>query len=885
MFVASDDGFLYAISVADGSLLWRRRGGPSDKKVLGNQRMVSHWPARGGPIVFDGTVYFTAGIWPSDGVYLHAIDALTGEVKWTNGTSGGLKMAQPHGGANSQSGVSPQGYLLATEDRLFVPTGRAVPAAFRRSDGDLEYYHLQKNGQRGGAWAMLADRYLFNGGCLFDQTNGDLVSRQGFGPMVATPQEVLWATGRALVRYRWKDTQRRDRKGKLVKHRTLEEVRLIQRDREVFELIVAGEDAICGEAGRVSAVDYTRQRTTWWSHQVDGTVLGLAAAGGRIVASTDRGVIYCFDGEAKNAATLQQATQQQSRKTPATLYARAAEEIIRKAGVRDGLCVDLGAGDGQLALALVQRTKLQICAVEKDAAKVAAARRLLDEAGVYGVQVTVHHADPAKVAYPKYFANLIVSSESLDDNLDDPTQQQVRRMQRPYGGKTCTGPPGQMKVHTRGELAGAGSWTHQNSNAANTVCSMDRLVKGTLRMFWFRDLNFEVPNRHGQAPTPLAHRGYLVVGGLDGLRALDAYNGRTLWTFELRGHLKDYNGIHHDVGVGETGGTFCLSDDSVYVKRDEDCLRIDLATGKTIATFKTPVKSDARNRSWGYLAYHDGILYGSVANDEHTVSPRYGLTKLRTESVLFFAMDATTGELKWQYKPKYSLRNNAIAIGKNGVYLIDRPLVTVDRITNPRRDGKHRPLLQPGEHPGGTLISLNAATGAVQWQQADDIFGTQLAVSNEHNIVLMYYQAVRHKFFKLPSEIGGRLAAFDANTGKRRWDQKGEYQSRPLINDYRIYAQGGAWDLLTGEPFPFKLDRSYGCGQISAGANVMFFRSGTLGYLDLTRNAGTENVGGIRPGCWINAIPAGGLVLVPDGSSKCKCSYQMSAWFALQGGD
>ena len=281
VFVASDDGFLYAISVADGSLLWRRRGGPSDKKVLGNQRMVSHWPARGGPIVFDGTVYFTAGIWPSDGVYLHAIDAQTGEVKWTNGTSGGLKMAQPHGGANAQSGVSPQGYLLATEDRLFVPTGRAVPAAFRRSDGGLEYYHLQKNGQRGGAWAMLADRYLFNGGCMFDQTNGDLVSRQGFGPMVATPQEVLWATGRALVRYRWKDTQRRDRKGKLVKHRTLEEVRLIQRDREVFELIVAGEDAICGEAGRVSAVDYTRQRTTWWSHQVDGTVLGLAAAGGR----------------------------------------------------------------------------------------------------------------------------------------------------------------------------------------------------------------------------------------------------------------------------------------------------------------------------------------------------------------------------------------------------------------------------------------------------------------------------------------------------------------------------------------------------------------------------------------------------------------------------
>jgi len=63
---------------------------------------------------------------------------------------------------------------------------------------------------------------------------------------------------------------------------------------------------------------------------------------------------------------------------------------------------------------------------------------------------------------------------------------------------------------------------------------------------------------------------------------------------------------------------------------------------------------------------------------------------------------------------------------------------------------------------------------------------------------------------------------------------------------------------------------------------MMLFRSATLGYLDLTRDAGVENYGGIRLGCWINAIPAGGLVLIPDGSAKCKCSYQMKAWFALQ---
>ena len=84
------------------------------------------------------------------------------------------------------------------------------------------------------------------------------------------------------------------------------------------------------------------------------------------------------------------------------------------------------------------------------------------------------------------------------------------------------------------------------------------------------------------------------------------------------------------------------------------------------------------------------------------------------------------------------------------------------------------------------------------------------------------------------------------------------------------------------EPVPFELQRSYGCGQISASTHLMLFRSATLGIRDLSRTERTENWGGIRPGCWINAIPANGLVLVPDGSSKCVCSYQMRAWFALQ---
>jgi outer membrane protein assembly factor BamB len=78
LFVASDDGYLYCLDAGCGTLLWKFRGGPSDRKILGNERLISTWPARGGPVVADGTVYFAAGIWPFMGIVIDALDAHAG---------------------------------------------------------------------------------------------------------------------------------------------------------------------------------------------------------------------------------------------------------------------------------------------------------------------------------------------------------------------------------------------------------------------------------------------------------------------------------------------------------------------------------------------------------------------------------------------------------------------------------------------------------------------------------------------------------------------------------------------------------------------------------------------------------------------------------------
>src|SRR5262249_30985004 len=106
VYITSDDGYLYCVDAGDGELQWKFRGGPSERQVLGNERLISTWPARGGPVVADGIVYFAAGIWPFMGVFVHALDARTGQVVWTNDAEGSTYMTQPHG-ADSFAGLAP----------------------------------------------------------------------------------------------------------------------------------------------------------------------------------------------------------------------------------------------------------------------------------------------------------------------------------------------------------------------------------------------------------------------------------------------------------------------------------------------------------------------------------------------------------------------------------------------------------------------------------------------------------------------------------------------------------------------------------------------------------------------------------------------------------
>ena len=177
IYFVSDDGFLYCVGAATGTLIWRKRGLPDDRqdrKVLGNGRLTSLWPARGGPVLVDDTIYFAAGIWADEGIYIYALDAKTGKILWLNSDTGRIEeLVKDHGGIQ-YGGFAPQGYLTVIGQHLIVPNGSAMPGILDRSTGKrlpMPAYWGGRGGLEKGTWFTAGiNNLLFVGGDLYDLT-------------------------------------------------------------------------------------------------------------------------------------------------------------------------------------------------------------------------------------------------------------------------------------------------------------------------------------------------------------------------------------------------------------------------------------------------------------------------------------------------------------------------------------------------------------------------------------------------------------------------------------------------------------------------------------------------------------------------------------------
>ncbi|HIE08572.1 MAG TPA: methyltransferase domain-containing protein [Armatimonadetes bacterium] len=206
LYFGSDDGCVYCLDAETGKLIWKFRAALNEaERVMGNGRLISLWPVRTGVLVDDGVAYFGAGVFPYEGVFLYAVRAEDGKVIWRNDSIGYFR-----GGWGSRS---PQGYLLASRERLFVPMGRVLPACFDKSDGRLLYHHERSEiyahpgrgrwpNVIGGAYALLDEEHFYSGAeaiGAFGQKRGDVFAWFPGRRLIVTAEVSYLLTGEELI--------------------------------------------------------------------------------------------------------------------------------------------------------------------------------------------------------------------------------------------------------------------------------------------------------------------------------------------------------------------------------------------------------------------------------------------------------------------------------------------------------------------------------------------------------------------------------------------------------------------------------------------------------------------------------------------------------------
>lgn len=925
VYFGSDDGVAYCLEAATGRVAWSFRAAPQPDQFVGNDRMISRWPIRTGVLVDGGVAYCVAGMWANEGIYAWALDAKTGKAIWCNDTSGFAGMDYNHlmtpGNAENLEhgvhdgdfgiyGLTPQGALAASRDVLVVPNGYAMPAGFDRRTGKLLFAEPHA-GEGGHAVTVDGDKFYVSSfhragtmgirshkladGKFITFLRGDVpqLSPLPLRPPVVGRPPIVQERGKASVLVH---------QGKLI-------------GRNAFSLVMAGGKLVLGHDGAVVVRDLATNAELWRA-SVEGEVRELAVANGQIIATTTRGGVYCFAPAAGvTASRLHAPAAPQAAPARPTTFAPVLTRL-RDMGMDRGFALVLGDEAGVMLRPLADQTQLRTVSVVRDEATAAALRnRLLTTTAQYGSRVQVQTVDRQdRLPFAQYFANAIIVSGPLQGW----SAKDLYRMLRPCGGVLCFtgsdpaaaeaflretgGPANEIRTSAtgaylvRGRLPGALDW--------DSDLVSDQRAKWPLRMLWFGGPSTaQVTDlKNGNARAPAAYGRYFVLGE-NVLTAVDAYNGRNLWTRPIPRHSVDMR-MNRDLinhtelvwsqDLGRDYGRYIrVTDESVFLNLGPGCfgtgpacIELDARTGeqrrifgplnpapmvalKTLQTWKLPV--DEQHSGQLTLAREDEALIITLRTQDPAV------TELDEWDLFFDFRPPETrlglydrGAFQLRVRPALDASTPAsVTPGTGSAHPAVRVTSAAEAggsLTVVRLPWKNVPGLAGSLPTGfGFAATLNSCDGkpAERIRQVH-LFGNTVADginSGWANVTLTEGGKVN-----APTNVAGALAA----------------APRVKIKAYPTKLDAGVSALLrehplTGELGPEFFHTGTGlCGGMDFSFNSVIKRAGAakvLGIYDFEDDSGLRTYVGISAACGPSTTVSQGLVIASEAKSRCVCNY------------
>ena len=951
VYFVSDDGYLYCVNAADGALLWKFRGLPEafdadaaihdgaahnarttlngrigvntqfDRKVIGHGRLVSLYPARGGPVLADGVVYFAAGIWPTEGVFVHALDAESGEAVWSNTDSDFIPRSNWDHGIGHDSGLTPQGYLAIVGDRLVVPCGAQLPAFLDLETGELQPYTMGWGGRYGlpkGCWfvAGVGD-YLSHAGDLYDISRpteerfadtapgrSDYKSNlypggwmrldteratqrelDEFRQPVMTPETIYESDLSILARDISNITLQEITEADIPPHRANDSYPDTQCGHipQIWELtseldvhIKAGDRLYIGGPGVVEAIDLSSETPeVVWHAEIDGTPHRMLAADEKLFVVTAEGSILAFampqSAGVMTFATSYTAPNASDAPSTPDAWTEKADAILKNTSVREGYALVLGIDDGRLIEELIRQSDLHVIAVDEDSSKVAAVRERLFDKGLYGTRASVVVGDPVAYPFSPYMASLVVSEtpDALEVVEEHALVQAVFHTLQPYGGVACIW--GNLADQSEIErLVQDEAFHGAEVRSANDFVLLTRSGALPGAADW--------SHAEANAACTGASEDELICAPMKILW----YDAAQRWhKFPGQDQVRVSSG--RLVLIEE--GLLCASD--VYTGRKLWEVEAPLGANPLTDPLARADVRYQRHRVWGppaslalatQLVVVDDAIYLSESTSCLVFDPATG------ESIgcidLPEGLDAPWSNIR--VTGDYLLGtsgSNLLCVNRHTGDLLWHVETTRDalslalaedtvfcaELTNPR--------IGEDENTDGTMFALEIATGEEIWRKAG---GARLRYSRSLDILVTptgFYRANDGEALTLQSD--------PPSTG---FVVKGKGLPEPGIPGYiagnRLLTGNEEnliiYDMTSGVPIgdPLHWTRR-GCTGTRASTNLLTTRyRGNSAWIDLDSGEITPLLG-VRPGCQINnnLYPANGVLNIPSLTAGCTCNY------------
>jgi outer membrane protein assembly factor BamB len=551
-----------------------------------------------------------------------------------------------------------------------------------------------------------------------------------------------------------------------------------------------------------------------------------------------------------------------------------ARRVLDESGVRGGIIVHLGCGDGRLTAALRAGDPYTVQGLDADSTKVTQARDYIKGKGLYG-PVGVEQFSGATLPYTDNLINLVVVQSPGEVPMEE-----VTRILAP-GGAACVLRDGEWSVTRKAWPDNIDQWGHFLHDASNNAVAKDSMVGPPRSLQWMAPplwlRTHEIPSGIQACVSAGGRLYYLFDEGLIGiaderlpdrwsLLCRDAFNGKLLWRRCIdawgwrqwdpsRYEGKDWtvlSGLRTDV-PNENQRRIVADGDRLYVTLSYRAPMsiLDGATGKTITTVEATQGTREMLVSAGIaVVYMQGTEEGSKAGT-------------------LVAVDGRSGKVMWR-KPVGQIRPLAWAINNGRIVYVS----------------------------GKRLATLGLQTGESLWTAQAGKIAPRTLVAVDDVIVMQDARSV---------------AAYDATNGEWLWDKtvpaiagaEGDdlfvidglvwrgilcvnEEGKPVNKSANALVIG--WDLRTGDEKKRILvenlrspEHHHRCYRNKATTHYLISSYEGAEFLDFQGdNHGQNNW--VRGSCRYGMMPCNGLLYAPPDQCFCEPGGKLLGFAALKTG-